>query len=114
MPSTRRQKAKARRSRETDLLSDIDKMDVVLGDECSKPFERELANTINGSIGHNYTDVLSNSRGNSSQENKITDFNVENDIPRHDRFTESWSKHGAFSRIGFLDVHDAISDQQGH
>ena len=31
MPSTRRQKAKARRSREADILSDMENMDILLG-----------------------------------------------------------------------------------
>ena len=31
MPSTRRQKAKARRSREADIMSDIENMDVLIG-----------------------------------------------------------------------------------
>ena len=43
-----------------DLLSDFDKMDVVLSDEGSNPFERELAKTINGSVSHNDTESFSN------------------------------------------------------
>ena len=31
MPSTRRQKTKARKSREADLMSDIENMDIMLG-----------------------------------------------------------------------------------
>ena len=31
MPSTRRQKAKARRSREADIVSDMENMDILLG-----------------------------------------------------------------------------------
>ena len=46
MPSTRRQKAKARKSREMDTLSDIDKLDVMLGDGGSNPIEKELADAI--------------------------------------------------------------------
>ena len=41
MPSTRRQKAKARRSREMDMLSDYDNLDVMLGNENNNPIERE-------------------------------------------------------------------------
>ena len=41
MPSTRRQKAKARRSREMDMMSDYDNLDVMLGSENNNPIERE-------------------------------------------------------------------------
>ena len=61
-------------------------MYVVLGDECSNPVERESANTINGSTGHNDTEAFPNIRGNSSQENEIRDFYVENEVLRHDSF----------------------------
>ena len=40
MPSTRRQNAKARKSREVDMLSDIENMDVMLGNGSSNPIER--------------------------------------------------------------------------
>ena len=33
MPSTRRQKAKARKSREMDMMSDFENLDVMLGSE---------------------------------------------------------------------------------
>ena len=46
MPSTRRQKAKARKSREMDMLSDIENMDVMLGNGNDNPIERELADAI--------------------------------------------------------------------
>ena len=42
MPSTRKQKAKARKSRELDMLSDYGNMDVMLGDGNSKSIERKL------------------------------------------------------------------------
>ena len=46
MPSTRRQKAKARKSREMDMMSDVDNLDVMLGSGIENPFERELADAI--------------------------------------------------------------------
>ena len=52
MPSTRRQKAKARRSREMDMLSDYDNLDVMLGSENNNPIERELAEAIDQSSTH--------------------------------------------------------------
>ena len=76
-PSTRRQRAKARRSRE------------MLRDEISNTIERELTYTICSSNGHNDTDAFSDNTGNSSQKNEIDDFNVENKIAGHDRCIES-------------------------
>ena len=46
MPSTRSQKAKARKSREMDMMSDFDNMDVMIGNENINPIERELSNAI--------------------------------------------------------------------
>ena len=46
MPSTRRQKAKAKKSREMDMMSDIDNLDVMLGSGNENPIERELADAI--------------------------------------------------------------------
>ena len=57
MPSTRRQKAKARRSREMDMLSDYDNLDVMLGNENDNPIERELAEAIDQSSAHGDTDT---------------------------------------------------------
>ena len=71
MPYTRRQKGKARRSREMDLLSVFENMDLILGDGNSNPIERELANSINGSTGGNDTEASFNNSGNSSQVNRI-------------------------------------------
>ena len=42
MPSTRKQKAKARKSREMDILSDFEKMEVILGSDNVNPIERTL------------------------------------------------------------------------
>ena len=57
MPSTRRQKAKARRSREMDMLSDYDNLDVMLGNENNNPIERELADAIDQSSDHGDADT---------------------------------------------------------
>ena len=46
MPSTRRQKAKARKSREMDMMSDIENLDVMLGNGNEISIERELADAI--------------------------------------------------------------------
>ena len=42
MPSTRSKKVKARRSRETDILSYIENMDITLGDSQYNQIERDL------------------------------------------------------------------------
>ena len=47
MASTRKQKAKARKSRALDMSSDYGKIDVMLGDGHSNPIERELDSPIN-------------------------------------------------------------------
>ena len=74
-----------------DMRSDFENMDVSLGYENVNPIERELANTINGSISNNDNGVESDShfRGNSSNENEIKDFSHENTISRQDRIFES-------------------------
>ena len=46
MPSTRRQKAKARKLRELDMMSDIDNLDIMLGNSGENPIEWELADAI--------------------------------------------------------------------
>ena len=84
MPSTRRQEAKARRSRVMDMMSDLENMDVLLGNEYVNPVEGKVANTINGSISNNGVESDSNFRGNSSNENEIRDFSHENTVPRQD------------------------------
>ena len=89
MPSTGGQKVKVRRSRETDLLSDFDNMNVVLGDENSNPIEQELENNINGLASQNDTVSSSNKRGSLSQESEIRALNAENGVSRQDRFMKS-------------------------
>ena len=60
MPSTRRQKAKARKSREMDMLSDMDNLDVMIGSE--NPLERELADVIDQSSINGDIEIGSHSR----------------------------------------------------
>ena len=89
MLSTRRQKAKARKSREMALLSDLESMDVILAVGNSNPLERELATTNCGSASRNDTEASFNKMRNSSQESEIRDYNTENVIPRMDLFADS-------------------------
>ena len=52
MRSSRRQKAKARKSREMDMMSDFETLDVILGSDNVNPVERELSNVIGNEGGH--------------------------------------------------------------
>ena len=84
MPSTRRQKAKARRSREMDMLSDYDNLDVMLGSENNNPIERELAEAIDQSSAH--WDVGPN----MYQENGLRDYIHENEPLRQKDVRQSF------------------------
>ena len=58
MPSTRRQKTEARRSREMDMMRDFENMDLLRGREKVNPIEKELVNAIIGSISKNDAEAL--------------------------------------------------------
>ena len=70
MPSTRRQKAKARKSREMDMMSDFDNLDVMLGNENNIPTERKLTDAIEQSLAHEDADT------NTYHRNEYRDFNM--------------------------------------
>ena len=84
MPSTRRQKAKARRSREMDILSDYDNLDVMLGNENNNPIERELAEAIDQSSAHGDGDT------NVYHENEFRDYLHENEPLRQNEVRQSF------------------------
>ena len=84
MPSTRRQKAKARRSREMDMLSDYDNLDVMLGNENNIPIERELAEAIDQSSAHGDDDT------NVYHENEFRDYLHENEPLRQNEVRQSF------------------------
>ena len=88
MPSTRRQKAKSRKSRELDMLSDYGNMDVMLGERNSNSIERELDSLINVPEGQRDFQSFPN-RENSSQENEIRDIDSRNEPVRESRLIES-------------------------
>ena len=73
MPSTRSKKAKARRSREADMSSDMENMDVMLGSGEYNQIERDIDQMTGFSNLLNRSDDEENHsvRGNSSQENEI-------------------------------------------
>ena len=64
MPSTRRQKAKARKSRELDMMSDIDNLDIMLRSAGEYPIERDLADAIEQSSVQGDTEDNGYHRGN--------------------------------------------------
>ena len=88
MPSTRKQKAKARKSRELYLLSDYGNMDVMLGEGGSNSMERELDSLINAPERQQDFQSFPN-RENSSQENEIRDIDSRNEPVRESRLVES-------------------------
>ena len=87
MPSTRKQKAKARKSRELDILSDYGNMDVMLGDGNSNSTERQLDSLINVPGGQRDFQPFTN-KENSSQENEIRDITNRNEPVREERLIE--------------------------
>ena len=46
MPTTRKQKSKARKSREADMLSDIENLDLMFGSNHLEREESELSNSV--------------------------------------------------------------------
>ena len=77
MPSTREQKAKARKSRELDMFSDYGNMDVMLRERKSNSMERELDSPI--IVPEGQQDFMSfPNRENLSQENEIRVINGRN------------------------------------
>ena len=86
MLSTRKQKAKARKSRELDMLPDYGNMDVMLGEGNSNSIKRELDSLIN--VPERQQDFQSfPNRG--SQENEIRDIDSRNEPVRESRLVES-------------------------
>ena len=84
MHSTRRQKPKARKSREMDMLSDIEKMDEMLGNGNDNPIERELADAIEQSS------VQGDVESNTHLENHFASFTYENNPTRQDDVRQSF------------------------
>ena len=81
MPSTRKQKAKAKKSIELVIMSDYSSMDVILGDGNSNSIETELDSLRNGRERQQNFQSLSN-RENSYQENEMKDIRNRNEPVR--------------------------------
>ena len=84
MPSTRRQKAKARKSREMDMMSDIDNLDVMLGSGNENSIERELADAIEQSS------VQGDHEANEYQRDNYRIFAQENESLRQNEARQSF------------------------
>ena len=84
MPSTRRQKAKAIKSREMDMMSDIDNLDVMLGSGNENPIERELADAIEQSS------VQGDHEANEYQRDNYRIFEQENESLRQNEVRQSF------------------------
>ena len=84
MPSTRRQKAKARKSREMDMMYDFENLDVMLGNSNNNPIERELAEAIDQSSTHEDADTR------AYLENEYRDYSHENDLLRQNEVRQSF------------------------
>ena len=84
MPSTRRQKAKARKSREMDMMSEIDNLDVMLGIGNENPIERELADAIEQSS------VQGDHEANEYQRDNYRIFAQENEFLRQNEVRQSF------------------------
>ena len=84
MPSTRKQKAKARKSREMDMMSDFENLDVMLGNGNNNPIESELAGAIDQSSAHGDADT------NAYQGSEYRDYLHENDLLRQNEVRQSF------------------------
>ena len=84
MPSTRKQKAKARKSREMDMMSDFENLDVMLGNDNNNPIEKELADAIDQSSTHGDADA------NVYQGSEYRDYLHENDLLRRNEVRQSF------------------------
>ena len=72
-----------------DITSDFENMDVLLGNENANPIERELTDTINGSLSKNDLRTDPHIRTNPSGENENRNFSHGGQPFRQDRILES-------------------------
>ena len=76
MPTTRKQKSRARKSREADKLSDIENLDIMLGSNHLETEESELSNSVRRPESPSYNALVNhdvNSHSNS-REDEISVF----------------------------------------
>ena len=84
MFSTRKQKAKARKSRDLDMMSDLDNLDIMLGCGDKNLIERELVSAIEQSS------VQEDAEDDMHQGNSYGNFPCENDPLRQNDVRQSF------------------------
>ena len=89
MPSTRKQKAKARKSSEMDMMSDFENIDVMLGNKNINTIEREHSNVLGNTGDHCDTESNLQPEENETRENDFGNFVRENAIPGQDMLHET-------------------------
>ena len=102
MPSTRRQKAKARKSREMDILSDIENMDVMFWNGNSNPIERELADAIEQSS------VPGDIESNTHLGDQYASFAYEDNLPRQNDVRQSFETFSNEFNLRFSQEMDSM------
>ena len=108
MPSTRRQKAKARKCREMDMMSGFENMDVILGSDNVNPIERELSNEIGNAGSHCDNESNLQAKENDSRLHGIRHYVNENAIPRQNRFRETMETFTSEYNIGLSQEMDSM------
>ena len=90
MPSTRRQKAKAKRSSEMDMMYYFKDLDVMVGCDNNNQIERDFeASAIEESSVQYDTNSNQPAREDFFQENEFRNQNYGNSFPRHESIMES-------------------------
>ena len=102
MPSTTRQKAKARKSREMDMMSGMDNLDVMLGNGDSNPIEKELADAIEQSSVQGHIEI------NMHQRDDYRDFTCDNDSFRQNHVRQSFETFSNENNLGLSQEMDSM------
>ena len=68
MPVTRKEKSKARRSREAEMISDLENMDVMIGSGHSGREDIEFGNSVRRPESHRYDALTDNNSNSQAQE----------------------------------------------
>ena len=109
MPSTRRQKGDARKSRDMDIMSDMDNLDVMLGSGSNNPRERELTDAIEQSSIQEDIEV------NMHERDDYRDFTYENDSLRQSDARQSFeSFSNEFNLRVFQEMDSMMSMRHNH
>ena len=95
MPTTRKQKSKVRKSKEADMLSDSENMDIMLGTNLFEREESELSNSIRRPGSPCYNALVNNDSNShcNSRENEIRGF------ASHSHNSGGTESSGEFNRL---------------